>query len=113
MAKKSSVSSRRERLVSVKAEDIFNKPLSQAQRRDLERLKAMPESEIDYCDIPPLTNEQLASGFRPKAKQSIAVQLDPDVLRWIRRHGAGYSTRINEILRAAMAAEHSAETRPA
>jgi uncharacterized protein (DUF4415 family) len=113
MAKKSSASSRREKLVSVRAEDIFNKPLSQAQRRDLERLKAMPESEIDYSDIPPLTDEQLASGFRPKTKQSIAVQLDRDVLRWLRRYGAGYSTRINEILRAAMAAEHSVETRPA
>jgi hypothetical protein len=72
MAKKSSASSRREKLVSVRAEDIFNKPLSQAQRRALERLKAMPESEIDYSDIPPLTDEQLASGFRPKTKQSIA-----------------------------------------
>jgi hypothetical protein len=54
MAKKSSPSFRRERLVSVRAEDIFNKPLTQAQRRALERLKAMPESEIDYSDIPPL-----------------------------------------------------------
>jgi uncharacterized protein (DUF4415 family) len=111
MAKKSSASSRRERLVSVKAEDIFNRPLTGSQKQALQRLKELPESEIDYSDIPPLTEEQLASAFQRGTKRSIAVQLDRDVLGWLRRQGEGYSARINEILRAAMTAERSRQKR--
>lgn len=55
MAKKSSVSSRREKLVTVKAEDILGKPLTMRRRADLARLKNLPDSEIDYSDIPELT----------------------------------------------------------
>ena len=29
----------------------------------------MPDSEIDYSDIPPLTDEQLAAAFSEKSKQ--------------------------------------------
>ena len=101
--KKLSASSRREKLVRVKAEDIFNRPLTRSQRAALQRLKDLPESKIDYSDIPPLTEEQLASAFRPKSKQLIAVRLDRDVLAWLKEYGEGYSTRINHILRAVMA----------
>ncbi len=68
----------------------------------------LPESEIDYSDIPPLTEEQLAGAFRPKSKQLIAVRLDRDVLEWLKGYGEGYSTRINQILRAVMAARRPA-----
>ena len=108
MAKKPSASSRPEKLVSVKAESIFNKPLTQGQRGALDRLAAMPESEIDFSDIPPLTDEQLASAFRPRSKELVAVRLDRDVLTWLKRYGRGYSTRINAILRAAMTARRPA-----
>ena len=60
MAKKLSGSSRRGKLIRVKAEDIFGKPLSKQQQEMLSRLAARPESEIDYSDIPELTDEQLA-----------------------------------------------------
>ena len=108
MAKKSSASSRPGRLVSMKAESIFNKPLTKVQQQALDRLAAKPESAIDYSDIPPLSEEQLASAFRPKSKQLIAVRLDRDVLAWLKQYGSGYSTRINAILRAAMTARRSA-----
>jgi uncharacterized protein (DUF4415 family) len=51
--------------------------------------------------IPPLTDEQLAQ-FRRAPKVLIAARLDRDVYDWLRRYGAGYSTRINNILRAVM-----------
>jgi uncharacterized protein (DUF4415 family) len=102
MAKKSSASSPREKLVRVKSEDILGKPLSERQRRELDKLAAMPDSEIDYSDIPPLTEEQLANAFRPRDKQLIAVRLDRDVLEWLKSYGEGYSTRLNGILRAVM-----------
>ena len=108
MAKKSSESSRPGKLVSVKAESISNKPLTKRQQQALDRLAAKPDSEIDYSDIPPISEEQLASAFRPKSKQLVAVRLDRDVLAWLRQYGSGYSTRINAILRAAMTARRSA-----
>ncbi len=107
MAKTSSASSRREKLVTVKAEDILGKPLTRRQRADLARLKNLPDSEIDYSDIPELTEEQLSKMFQPN-RQLVAVRLDRDVLKWLRSFGPGYSTRINKILRAVMEASSSA-----
>ena len=70
MAKKSSASSRPEKLVRVNAEHIFNKPLTNPQRTSLSRLAKKPDSEIDFSDIPPLTDEQLAQlvPFRCRSK---------------------------------------------
>jgi uncharacterized protein (DUF4415 family) len=101
MARKSSASSRREKLVTVKAEDILGKPLTRKQRADLARLKNLPDDKIDYSDIPPLTEEQLSRMFQPN-RQLIAVRLDREVLEWLRSFGPGYSTRIDKILRAVM-----------
>ena len=92
----------------MKAESILGKPLSRRQQQALERLAARPDSGIDYSDIPPLSEEQLASAFRPKSKQLVAVRLDRDVLAWLKQYGSGYSTRINAILRAAMITRRSA-----
>ena len=103
MAKKPSASSRAARLTSVKAEDIFNKPLAAKQKSMLKRLRKLPESEIDYSDIPPLTEEQLAKAIRPnRAREYVGVRLDWDVLYWLKEKGPGHSTRINQILRAVM-----------
>jgi uncharacterized protein (DUF4415 family) len=74
----------------------------------LDRLAAMPESEIDFSDIPPLTDAQLAAAFRPRSKELVAVRLDRDILAWLQAYGPGYSTRINAILRAVMAAKQPA-----
>lgn len=105
MEKKSYASSRPEKLVSVRAEDIFSKPLTKRQKAALRRLAGMPDSEIDYSDIPPLTDEQLATAIRGRdRKQLVTARLDPDVLEWLKSLGGpeGYSTRINSILRALM-----------
>ncbi|MEZ5402528.1 MAG: BrnA antitoxin family protein [Bryobacteraceae bacterium] len=59
------------------------------------------DSGIDYSDIPALTGRELAE-FRRPAKQLVAVRLDADVLEWLRGFGAGYSTRINQVLRMVM-----------
>jgi len=101
MAKKSYESSRPGKLVSVRAADILDKPLTRWQRADLARLKNRPDSEIDFSDIPPLTDEQLATAFQPN-RQLIALRVDREVLAWLRSFGPGYSTRINNILRVVM-----------
>jgi hypothetical protein len=68
MARKSSESSRPARLVSMTSEDIFNKPFTEAEKAMLRRIAARQaagdDSDIDFSDIPPLTDEQLASMTR-------------------------------------------------
>src|SRR5579871_2304106 len=100
MKKKSSASSQPVKLVTRKAEDIVNKPLTR-QRAVLKRLKARPDSHIDYSDIPQLTDKQLAQ-FRRTPKVLIAARLDREVYDWLKQFGQGYSTRINSTLRAVM-----------
>jgi len=50
MAKKRSISSRQEKRVL--ASELFTKPLSARERRELERAAAKPDSAIDYSDAP-------------------------------------------------------------
>lgn len=105
MAKKSSASSRRGKQTSASAESIFSKPVNRRQKAVLARIAkrqaAGRDSDIDYSDIPPLTDEQLAQ-FRRARKVLVAARLDRDVYDWLRQYGEGYSTRINKILRAVM-----------
>ena len=56
----------------------------------LERLTNMPDSEIDYSDIPKLTDEQL-SQFRRSPKVLVAARLDREVYDWLQKFGTGYS----------------------
>ena len=74
MRKKSPASSQPATLVSMKAEDIFNKPLTRQQKATLKRLKDKPDSEIDFSDIPELTDQQLAQ-FRRAPKVLVAARL--------------------------------------
>ncbi len=87
------------------AESIFSKPLNKRQTTVLGRIAkrqaAGVDSGLDYSDIPPLTDEQLAR-FRRTPKVLVAARLDRDVYDWLRKYGEGYSTRINHILRAVM-----------
>jgi uncharacterized protein (DUF4415 family) len=43
-------------------------------------------------------------------KLAVSLRLDADVLRFFRGYGAGYQTRINEVLKAFMQARGGAET---
>ena len=108
MAKKSSASSQQEKRVSVKAGDIFSKPLSSKQRAMLAELAKKPDSEIDFSDIPELTDEQLAEmvPFRLRSKTTlISFRVENDVLEWLKSKGPGHLTRINKILANVMEAE--------
>jgi len=64
----------------------------------------MADVDIDYSDIPPLSDEFLEKSTIPwpRAKKQLTIQLDEDVLEWIKSQGKGYQTQINHILRAAM-----------
>lgn len=109
MAKKSSVSSRPVKQIRVSAESIWSKPLSKRQKAALEgvarRQRRRDAERIDYSDIPPLTDKQLAQ-FRRAPKRLVAVRLDADVFEWLQQYGPGYSTRINHVLRVVMSQRH-------
>lgn len=83
--------------------------LPEATGEDIKRLKDMREEDIDFSDIPPLTEEFWANAkpfgelFRPQKKQ-VTVRIDADILLWLKSGGKGYQTRLNEILRHEMLA---------
>ena len=105
MAKKLSASSRPGKQIRVSAESIWNKPLTKRQKAALDgvasRQRRADISRIDDSDIPVLTDKQLTQ-FRRPPKKLVAVRLDADVFEWLRQYGAGYSTRINRVLRVVM-----------
>jgi uncharacterized protein (DUF4415 family) len=87
--------------------DLANLPsLSKGQKANLAALAARPDSEIDFSDIPPLTEDFWKNAVRGKyykpTKTSTTVRIDSDVLAWLRAQGKGYQSRINAILRRKM-----------
>lgn len=65
-------------------------------RTDWDRLAKMTDEEIDYSDIPPLTDDFFA---RAKLVLPNTVQLDSDVLAWFEQQGQDYPALINQVLR--------------
>jgi uncharacterized protein (DUF4415 family) len=89
----------------VSAESIWSKPLSKRQKVVLDGVATSQaqgaDAHIDYSDIPALSEKQLAQ-FKRAPKKLVAVRLDADVFEWLSNFGAGYSTRINNVLRVVM-----------
>jgi uncharacterized protein (DUF4415 family) len=82
--------------------------LPKPAKEDWDRLDAVKDKEIDYSDIPEITD---FSKFRPweqrrmfkPIKVSVTCKLDADIVAWLKQGGKGYQTRLNAILRQAMA----------
>ena len=90
-----------------RAVDLVNLPsLTKRRIADLAALAARPDSEIDFSDIPPLTDDFWKNAVRGKyykpTKTSTTVRIDSDVLAWLQAQGKGYQSRINAILRRKM-----------
>jgi uncharacterized protein (DUF4415 family) len=80
--------------------------ITEKDKRELRKLAALPDSEIDYSDIPPLTEKFWKNAirnpwYRPR-KQQVTLRIDADVLAWLRHQGKGYQSRLNSLLRSAM-----------
>jgi len=69
---------------------------------ELARLKAKPDSDIDYSDIPELGPDffRAAKMLMPEAAQPVTMRLDRSVIDFFKRGGPGYQARINAVLRA-------------
>jgi len=97
------------------SEDIRNRKWTESEKRAMRRIAARQaagdDSDINFEDIPPLTEEQLANMVRfrdVKRKVAVSVRLDPQVLDWLKSKGEGHLTRINDILVNLMEAEQAA-----
>lgn len=87
-------------------------PLSQEHIDELKALSERPDSEIDYSDIPELTDEFFKNAKQGMmyrmVKRQTTLRLDADILDWFKRHakdGKGYQTDINKALRAYVVAQ--------
>lgn len=61
---------------------------------------------VDTSDIPELDDDFFRRAeLRVPAKQTVTIRLDADVLAWFKEQGAGYQTRINQLLRQYMQAQ--------
>ncbi len=73
---------------------------------DWKRIDAMRDADIDYSDNPKLGPDFFANAILwPGPKQQITLRIDPDVLKFFRKHGRGYQTTINAVLRKYMEAQ--------
>ena len=76
-------------------------------KKDWDRLDSVKEKDIDYSDIPEVTD---FSKFRPweqrqmfkPIKVSVTCKLDADIVAWLKQGGKGYQTRLNAVLRQVM-----------
>ena len=77
-------------------------------KREIAALKKLRDKDIDTSEtrvLPAETWEKAVVGkyYRP-IKKPIALRLDADVIAWLKSQGAGYQSRINDLLRREMTA---------
>jgi uncharacterized protein (DUF4415 family) len=77
------------------------------RRARLAEIAAMPDDEIDFSDIPELTEKfwqnAVPNPFYKPVKKQITLRIDADILVWLRRQGKdGYQSRLNAVLRQVM-----------
>ena len=94
-------------------------PLEQQRRGNLVRIKGIPKMTaemrrelaaldkrpIDLSDIPEMTDEEWNKGptyvglhYRP-GKKSVTIRLDEDMVKWFKKQGKGWQTKMNWVLR--------------
>ncbi len=76
-------------------------PLTPKLKAELDALAAMPDSEIDTTEMPPITDwsKAVRGAFYRPVKKPLSLRVDADVIDWFQRQGQGYQTRMNAVLR--------------
>jgi len=87
------------------SQDAMPEP-TQERLKELKALAKRSDDEIDFSDLPALTDafwdNAVRGRFYKPVKKATSVRIDMDVLEWLKQQGKGYQTRINAILRQAM-----------
>jgi uncharacterized protein (DUF4415 family) len=82
------------------------KHISHKSQTDWERVDKLQDNEIDFSDNLEVTSEMFAKailrkGLKPVIRKSqVTLRIDDDVLKWFKKQGTGYQTRINSLLKA-------------
>ena len=90
------------------------KSITRTSETDWDRVQNMKDEDIDFFDIPRLTEKDFANAIvrkglkSPPTKQQITLRIDQDVITFFREQGQGYQTKINQLLRAYMDAHKAA-----
>ncbi len=76
------------------------KDLPPISRKRIEELKAIPDEEIDFSDIPELDTEfwDNAEWVEPDKTHPLTIRVKESVLEYFKAGGKGYQTRINAVL---------------
>lgn len=89
------------------------KDISKKFGTDFESLDKMRDEDIDFSEIPPITDEMWAKGVLRKnfvpipRKRQLTLRIDNDVIDFFKEQGRGYQTKINQLLRAYMEAHNT------
>jgi uncharacterized protein (DUF4415 family) len=80
---------------------------AEERKRELAKLAKRPDSEIDFSDIPELTEKfwqnAVPNPFYRPVKKQVTLRIDSDILAWLRQQGKdGYQSRLNAVLRQVM-----------
>jgi uncharacterized protein (DUF4415 family) len=86
---------------------LSERPITAVQKRRLDKLAEQPDGEIDYSDIPKLTEKfwqnAMPNPFYRPVKKQVTLRIDADILAWLRQQGQkGYQSRLNALLRHIM-----------
>ena len=93
----------------MKQENGFSQ-MDEDTKARLEALAELPDSEIDTSDIKEWTDEDFSKAvpfhsiYKPR-KEQITTRIDSDILLWLKSHGKGYQTLLNDLLRKEMIEE--------
>ena len=83
-----------------------DKNMKKRSSSDWNRVDTMRDEDIDYSEIPKQGVDFFANAILwPGPKQQITLRLDPDILKFFKKHGRGYQTTINAVLRKYMEAQ--------
>jgi uncharacterized protein (DUF4415 family) len=76
-------------------------PLTPELQAELDALAAMPESEIDTAEMPPIVDwsHAVRGPFYRPIKRPLSLRVDADIIDWFQQQGQGYQTRMNSALR--------------
>ncbi|UAJ74028.1 BrnA antitoxin family protein [Synechocystis sp. PCC 7339] len=78
-------------------------------RTNWSALESLSDEDIDYSDIPPLTDSffERAKLVIPSTQAKNLVEIDSDLIQWFKSKGEDYSNLINEALRRHIQVEES------
>ncbi len=94
------------RTIRYESFDDVPKPKKAAKGLTDERITAAVEGDPDAAPILDAEWFEGATVVMPENKERVTMRLDRDVVRWFRRGGRGYQTRINAVLRAYVEAQN-------